>query len=403
MNLAEFNPCPTDQQAASHRRLRAIADCERIDGLYLHLPFCFHKCHYCDFFSVVEKDGQAAEAQARFLAALLDEFEQVQCSRGLHPRTIFIGGGTPTYLRVDLWRELLDVLKAHGNLEQVEEFTVEANPETVTPELLQTLVAGGVNRLSIGAQSFDRSSLKALERWHDPDNVRRTVAMAREVGIDNLSLDLIFAIPNQTLDMLDRDLDRLLELEPDHLSTYGLTYEPNTALTARLRVGRVTPISEELERAMYERVIDRLEAAGYQHYEISNWARPGRSCQHNLGYWHGRNWLGFGPSAASHLDGLRFRNIANLARYIDTSPEPTLEDVEQLDPKSKVGETLMLRLRLAEGVRQDWLDEHLGDDHNRSFAIVELIELNLLERADGFLRLTRQGRFVADSVIAKLL
>ena len=399
----------------------------RVDALYLHLPFCFHKCHYCDFYSVVDAPGAAADdRQAAFTDALVAELNLHLETVPLRPTTVFAGGGTPTYLRPDLWGRLLDTLRRGGVLDRVIEFTVEANPETVTPELMHQLAAGGINRVSIGAQSFDRASLKALERWHDPENVGRAVQLSREAGINNVSLDLIFAIPGQTLDMLDRDLDRLLELAPDHLSTYGLTYEPRTALSARLRVGRVTPVDEDTERAMHERLIDRLEAAGYEHYEISNWARRKSEvgsrkseveshpsdfrlptsdlrCAHNLAYWHNRNWLGVGPSAASHVDGHRWRNAPSLASYLQHAPRPVVEDVEFLPAERRVGETLMLRLRLAEGVAWNWLEANVPPDDERWRAIDEMIGIGMLERAAGFLRLTRRGRFVADSVIAKLL
>ena len=403
----------------------------RVDAVYLHLPFCFHKCHYCDFYSVVDAPGAAADdRQAAFTDALIREVEALAARVALRPTTLFAGGGTPTYLRSDLWGRLLDTLDGCGVLDRVKEFTVEANPETVTPELMHQLAAGGVNRVSIGAQSFDRASLKALERWHDPENVGKAVRLSRDAGIDNVSLDLIFAIPGQTLAMLDRDLDRLLELGPTHLSTYGLTYEPRTALSARLRVGKVTPVDEDTERAMYERLIDRLEAAGYEHYEISNWARKVRSaecevrsknhqvdvstphsdlrtthsaCEHNLAYWHNRNWIGVGPSAASHVDGHRWRNAPSLATYLQHAPRPAVEDVEYLPAERRVGETLMLRLRLAEGVAWDWLEANVPPGDERWRAVDEMIEIGMLERADGFLRLTRRGRFVADSVIAKLL
>lgn len=327
----------------------------------------------------------------------------------MSPLTLFAGGGTPTYLRADLWQDLLQTLSDLQFLQEdgSQEFTVEANPETVTPELMATLRDGGVNRVSIGAQSFDRSSLKALERWHDPKNVSRSVEVCRKAGIDNLSLDMIFAIPGQTLAMLRQDLEQIINLKPNHLSTYGLTYEPNTPLTAKLRVGQVSQIDEQLERDMYETVIDTLQAAGYEHYEVSNWAKaePGKDnrCQHNLAYWQNKNWLGVGPGAASHINGHRWRNTPNLTRYINASPNPPTEDHEQLDDAGRFAEQLMLGLRLRAGIDADWFDQHpcLRDDQRATAD--EWIARGLLAVNDGQLRLTREGLFVADSVIAKLL
>ncbi|MEO0475063.1 MAG: radical SAM family heme chaperone HemW [Planctomycetota bacterium] len=375
----------------------------------MHLPFCFHKCHYCDFFSVVESEGQDAPRQLAFAEALIAELENRCESSHIRPTTLFAGGGTPTYLRLELWEQLLQAMNRLGILtsKDEQEFTVEANPETVTPELMHALVAGGVNRVSIGAQSFDRDSLKALERWHDPESVPRTVQIIRDAGLTNFSLDLIFAIPGQTLAMLDRDLDALVALEPTHLSTYGLTYEPNTPLTAKLRVGQVSRVDEDLEREMYELILTKLEAAGYEHYEVSNWAKADPDtdyrCRHNLAYWHNKNWLGVGPSAASHVKGQRWRNAPNLSQYLAGSPDPPMQDHEQLDAAGRFAEQLMLGLRLREGIDAEWFDQHpaLRDDQRET--VNEWINLGVLERTHGQLRLTRKGLFVADTVIAKLL
>lgn len=337
----------------------------------------------------------------------------------LRPATIFIGGGTPTLLRPELWQRLLATLTDLGILESAREFTVEANPETVTPELLRLLHQGGVNRLSIGAQSFDPLLLKALERWHEPANVARAVAAARDAGFDNLSLDLIFAIPGQTMAMLDADLDQALALEPDHLSYYGLTYEPNTAMTQRLRMGQFQPAPEELERDMYARLLDRLDAAGFEQYEISNWARraprlagdasggkcPSRDnrCRHNLAYWKNANWLGMGPGAASHVEGRRWKNQPHLGGYLAATDQPPVVDDETLPAEQRIGELLMLGLRLRQGVTLDWLAQNLPADDPRHQTIYELIGLRMLQRTADSLRLTRAGLFVADAVIARLL
>ena len=434
-------------------------------AVYLHLPFCFHKCHYCDLYSVVDDPRPAApvgpppgpdsgsppgphparpdrvdvaepppplpppaprDRQPAFTRAIIAELDTAARrlrAAGTPPRpsTVFAGGGTPTFLRPNLWARLLDTLHAGGWLDDATEFTVEANPETVTEPLMQQLADGGVNRVSIGAQSFSPSSLAALERWHRPESVARAVTACRAAGIDNLSLDLIFAVPGQTLAMLDNDLDRLLELKPDHLSTYGLTYEPQTPLAARLRVGRVTPVGEDLERAMYERVLERLAAAGFAHYEVSNWARvdpAGRRdfrCRHNLTYWNNGDWLGFGPGAASHAAGVRWRNRPNLDAYTawwgtdantpprPGTPGPPLEDVERLDADDRVGERFMLGLRLREGLDEAWIDAHVPPTHRRAAALEELTGLGLLESRGRRRRLTPRGLMVADSVIAKLL
>lgn len=406
-----------------------------IHGLYLHVPFCFHKCHYCDFYSLVEPAGRP-DRQEAFTDALIAELTHEVEKYRPKPTTLFVGGGTPTLLRADLWRKLLDALHAAGVMQRVSEFTVEANPETVTPELLSVLAGGGVNRVSMGAQSFNTDQLKTLERWHDPDTVPKAVAMLRDAGISNFNLDLIFAIPGQTLDALDNDLNTALSLNPTHLSCYSLIFEPNTPLTQKMKLGRVSPVGEELERDMYAHVIQRLDAAGFEHYEISNWARKGTGnrdqgsgrddttpsrlapkavrvagdaaltayvCHHNLAYWHNHNWLGLGPSAASHVGGKRWKNEAHLARYLAGSPIPPTCDHEELPPRQRIGEQIMLGLRLRQGLSLDWIDEHIPPADPRRDTIEEMIQIHMLERTDTRLRLTHAGLFLADSVIAKLL
>ncbi len=316
-----------------------------------------------------------------------------------------------------------------GVTDNAVEFTVEANPETVTAELMDVRVAGGVNRLSMGAQSFQPRLLKTLERWHEPASVGRAVEVARQAGIENLNLDLIFAIPSQTLAELDADLDSALALEPTHLACYSLIFEPETPLTVKRRLGQITPMDEDAERDMYERVIQRLDAAGYEQYEISNWAKrvsgsrfPVSSseqtssatwnmkletwnyrCLHNLLYWRNHNWIGIGPAAASHVNGRRWKNVPHLGRYMAASPTPPVQDEEQLDEEARLGEQLMLGLRVLEGVSLDWLHHSLPADHWRQRTIDDFLKQGLLERTDTHLRLTYKGLFVADGIVSQLL
>lgn len=409
----EFTADPSALQAAGAATFTDISSRNDIHAFYLHVPFCFHKCHYCDFYSVVSPEDVAEARQRDFTDALIREIEQRAAESLLRPRTIFIGGGTPTLLAVEHWDRLLDRIGALGLLDGIEEFTVEANPETVTSALMRRLVAGGVNRVSIGAQSFDLVLLKTLERWHDPASVDRAMDMVRDAGINNVNLDLIFAIPGQTLDTLDADLDRLLSLKPGHISAYSLIFEPHTALTTKLRQGRIARLDEDLERAMYERVIERFAEAGFEHYEVSNWAKcesenknqqsGARRCRHNLAYWTNLNWLGLGPAASSHVAGRRWKNQPHLLRYLDESPRPPTMDHEQLDSDASRGEQLMLRLRLLEGIPLDWLKMLLPAENARHTIINELVAIEMLERTATHLRLTRRGLFVADTVLGKLL
>jgi len=406
-----------------------------ISALYIHIPFCFHKCHYCDFYSLVDDPTKTGDRQPLFLQALCRELRLRAGQTALRPRTLFIGGGTPTFLRIDLWEQFLQELRELHILDHLEEFTVEANPETVTAPLLQLLRDAGVNRLSMGAQSFQPGLLKMLERWHDPRNVGHAVALARAAGFTRINLDLIFATPGQTLDMLEDDLTQALALQPDHLSCYGLTYEPQTALFHRLQQGLVQRTEEDLELAMYAQVIARLAAARFEHYEISNWAAPpgNRSnksltpsanpkskiqnpksptspdnrCLHNMLYWTNAHWLGCGPSAASHVQGWRWKNEPHLGHYLDHTAAhaglPPIMDIEHLPPDRRIGEQLMLGLRLREGLEISWLDQHIPPHHPRRAVLAELLALDMLAYSPTHLHLTARGLPVADTVIAKLL
>jgi len=368
----------------------------QIAGLYLHIPFCFHKCHYCDFYSIVDdRDRQAA-----FTDRLIDEIRVWSAAGPCRPRTIFVGGGTPTLLRPELWRELLAALRSF-DLSHLVEFTVEANPETVTAELLEILAGGGVNRMSIGAQSFNPAHLQTLERWHDPTNVGKAVGLARQAGIENVNLDLIFAVPGQTLHEWRQDLDRALELAPAHLSCYSLVFEPNTPLTTKLRLGRIAQTDQELEAEMFACTIDTLCALGFEHYEVSNFARPGRRCEHNLIYWRNESWLALGPSASGHVAGLRWKNVPHLGQYLAGGGPAPIQDVERLGPEASLGEQLMLRLRLLEGVDNRWLEQSLSAQRRET--VRRHIAAGLLEETDARTRLTRRGLMLADAILSELL
>ncbi len=383
--------------AAELLRPRAPLD---VEGLYLHVPFCFHKCHYCDFYSVVDDDRHAA-----FVRRLAGELAGLGELTDSSLRTVFIGGGTPTLLSPDLLRRVLAAVGDAFDLTRCEEWTVEANPETIDAGKAAVMRAAGVNRLSIGAQSFDPRHLRTLERWHDPSNVRRAVELTRAAGIDNISLDLIFGVPGQSLDDWRADLDAALALRPDHLSCYDLTYEPNTAMTKKRDLGRLEPIDEQLETQMFEATIAHLTAAGYVHYEISNFARRSgagsRRCRHNLLYWEGGNWLAAGPGASGHVAGLRWTNAPRLGDYLDARAGAPACDVEELDADLRLGEQLMMRLRLIDGVPLNWLAHVL--DQPRCETMDRLVDAGLLERTSTHVRLTRRGLLIADSVVGELL
>lgn len=342
-----------------------------IRSLYLHTPFCVHKCHYCDFYSFVDTRDQ----QDSFIARLIDELRALSPhAAGLPLQTVFVGGGTPSLLRLNLWERLLGAIDELFDLSLIRhatsanqesgqaEFTVECNPESTTPELVRLLRAGGVNRVSIGAQSFHPRHLKTLERWHDPANVARAVELARESGIARQSIDLIFAIPGQTLEEWRADLRSALEIGTTHLSCYNLTYEPNTAMTRRLRLGEFEPVAEETEARMFEVTAAVLHDAGLERYEVSNFSRHGDESLHNLAYWRQEQWLAAGPSASGHAwagpdmrrGSWRWKNVPRLGDYLasggDGDALAPVVDLESPDPLRLCRERIMMGLRLREGL-----------------------------------------------------
>lgn len=373
----------------------------RPQSVYVHTPFCFHKCHYCDFYSIVD----TPDKQEEFVDRLSGELLSLQPLLAHGARTIFVGGGTPTLLSPHLWKQLLPVLAAIG-LRADTEFSVEANPETVTRELLDILVAGGVNRLSIGAQSFNPALLKTLERWHDPANVARAVEIARSAGVSNLSLDLIFAIPGQSLDDWLCDLDTALALQPSHLSCYALTFEPNTPLAVRLNTGQVQRLDEDLEAEMFLATRERLSTAGYQAYEISNFAKPGFECRHNLAYWRNEDWLTAGPSASGHVAGLRWKNAPHLGRYLSSTGLAPLSECELPQPATRLAERLMMALRLAEGIESAAVladAELIGKADAIGAAARECEQAGHLHVEHGRWIISEPSLLIADTIIGRLM
>jgi len=365
--------------------------------LYVHLPFCAHRCGYCDFVTVVGR----REQHAAYVDALLRELELERHVLGGRLETVFVGGGTPTFTALPELLRLLEALPAAGDV------TVEANPETVTAELAHALRAAGVTRVSLGAQSFRPQLLRVLERVAGPDDVRRAVHHLRDAQFDNISLDLIYGIPGQSAADLDADLDDALALEPEHLSCYELEAKPGTRFTHAW--------GEELARqadAMddyIERVVARLTAAGYRWYETANFCRAsgdagGRDlrARHNLAYWLGRDYLGVGVGAVTTIENRRWRNTPRLGRYLEAlgagrAPE---REVEPLDGGVRARERVMLGLRLDEPLSLEGLDAALDA---RGLARVE--QLGLAERVAGgsSLTLTERGRFLGGAVTAELL
>lgn len=372
-------------------------------SLYVHVPFCRRRCGYCDFYSEILHPGAAAP----LVDALLAELTRRQSETPCRLETIYVGGGTPTALPVNELERLLRGVRSARVDETDVEFTVEANPETVDAKTAGALARAGVNRVSLGAQSFEQAELDTLDREHRPRRVGDALATCRQAGILNLSLDLIFGIPGQTLLSWKRSLLSALELRPQHLSCYGLTYEPGTRLKQQLDSGLIEPVDEDTEAAMYETAIDTLTAAGLEHYEISNFAAPGARCRHNVLCWHNEPYIGVGPSAAGFVDGLRYKNTPDIGCYVRDVSAGTLPqgEWERLSPERRPGEAAMLELRLIEGIDRNRFRAHFERDPLDLFprAIDRHVAAGLLEVNATHVRLTRAGLLLADTVIRDLL
>jgi|GEM_PF-222342 len=380
-------------------------------GWYLHLPFCQTKCGYCDFYSLPTIPGMIGGLVQALLAELCRRAPQRPVE------TIFIGGGTPTELPPEALQTLLAGVADRAG--PVREWTVEANPTSAAESKLELLRRFGVNRVSFGAQSFRPDELKMLERLHDPRHIGESVRAARAVGFDNVSLDLIYAIPGrkaqaaatvqpQTLDRWRESLRKAIDLDPDHLSCYGLMYEPGTALTRSRNQGEIIPCTDAVEADMFELTIEELGAAGYEHYEISNFAKPGRRCRANIIYWNNQEYLGVGPSAVSYLDGTRRKNIPDVRSYIQlmqSDPKAIVTEQEQLSALARACETAVQMLRMTRGIDLDRFQVQTGFDAREIFAraIRRFGDLGLLDTDERTIHLTRRGLLLANRVMADFL
>ena len=391
----------TDRVAASSRSdgTRAVS-WPVPQAAYVHVPFCRHRCGYCNFSVLAGRDRDYAES---YLQALEVELRQLQHPRGV--QTLFIGGGTPTHLPHDWLAKLLDLVTHWFPLLPAGEFSVEANPRDIDRQRLQVLAAAGVNRLSLGVQSFDRNVLDVLERDHDRRSAEDAISSAAAV-LGNVSVDLIFASPGQRLAQWQHDLDTAVGLPISHISTYGLTFEKGTRFWARRDKGEMRAASEGLELQMYKLAMDRLAAAGFEHYEISNFAKPGFACQHNQAYWQGAGWYAAGPGAARFVDGRREVNHRSPTTYIQrllTGQDVTTES-ERLDRPQWAREQLVFGLRMLAGIDLKTIQTQTGIDleMDRGEAIAQLVRDGWLERTGTRIKLSPQGLLLSDSISAKL-
>ncbi|HUY36123.1 MAG TPA: radical SAM family heme chaperone HemW [Pirellulales bacterium] len=367
---------------------------------YIHVPFCARRCGYCNFTLVAGRD----ELVEQYLAALRRELTWLERPRRVE--TLFIGGGTPTHLPPAALGKLLALVREWFVLEQGYEFSVEANPAGLDDQRLAVMAEHGVTRISLGAQSFDAAKLRRLERDHEPADVARSFDLARR-RIASVSLDLIFAAPGETPAEWENDLAAALRLQPDHVSTYGLTLERGTTFWGRLLSGQLTRADEESERTMYAAAIDTLGAAGFEHYEVSNFARPAQRCRHNEVYWAADEYYAAGPGAARYVAGRREVNHRSTTTWLKRvlAGESPVGESETLSPEDRAREALVLGLRRLEGVERNAFARRTGFEIDElvGAAVKCYVALGLLIDDTGRVRLTREGLFVSDSIWPALL
>ncbi len=373
-------------------------------GVYVHIPFCASRCSYCDFFSTLRLD----EVGHDYVEALIAEARLRKAELNGKPvKTLYMGGGTPSQLPLPLLARLIDGLKATLDLNAVQEFTLEANPDDVTPEWCAAVRALGVNRVSMGVQSFQDAVLRLVGRRHTARQAIDAVASLRHAGIDNISIDLIYGLPGQTLETWAESVRQAVDLRPQHISAYGLTYEPGTRLWQQRECGEVVEASEDQYLDMYRILVGLLQVAGYEHYEISNFALPGYRSRHNSSYWNETPYLGLGAAAHSYDGTMRRSNPADLCGYIRriTSGQPACQ-VEDLAWWERYDERVMLGLRTADGVDAHRLRSDFGDKawaHFVSEARRHIDAGNMICTDDGRYILTSEGIVLSDSVMRDLM
>ncbi|MBN2591313.1 MAG: radical SAM family heme chaperone HemW [Sedimentisphaerales bacterium] len=363
-------------------------------GLYAHIPFCKSKCAYCNFYS----EPVSLHDTNRLVQALLKELSQADTRL---VRTIYIGGGSPSCLPLSELEELVKAIRS--KCPNFVEFTIECNPGQVNPEMLELLYNLGVNRISIGAQSFDDNELKCLGRIHNSKAIETAMYQARQVGFKNISLDLIFAICGSTLQKWQESLDHAIALNPEHISAYSLTIEPETPLGKAIEEGKFSAIDESTDRAMYEQTIDVLTKAGYEHYEISNFAKPGYECQHNIGYWQNRPYIGIGPAAASSTGTCRMQNFSDIKTYVNAieSGQSCVEESILISDIERICETAVLNLRTIYGIDIEEFKQFTGQ--NPCLLFEEPIRIHceqgLLNIENNRIFLTAKALPIADYVL----
>lgn len=371
-------------------------------AVYVHIPFCAKRCAYCDFNTYAWRGRIVHDT----LEAIAEHIQQFADGRISVP-SIFLGGGTPSFPEPELIADILETIRASFRVEPNAEISLEANPGSVDASRFAVLRQAGFNRLSIGVQAFDDQLLHILGRLHTAEEAIQAYETARQAGFENINLDLMFALPNQTLHQWRSTLRTAVSLQPEHLSCYALTIEANTPFEKLYQKGKLNLPDEETDLRMYLYAIRLLRRAGYEHYEISNFARPGYRCRHNMVYWRNEPYLGFGPGAVSYRQGVRWKWLSDPRRYVRAIRHglPSVEEEESLLPEQSLGETLMLMLRLRDGVDVRSVEQRFGVNLHDRYApqLRRLRQQRLLEITANRWRITAKGLPIANSICAEFL
>ena len=361
-------------------------------SLYIHIPFCTSKCYYCDFASFVSRDRTIDEYIDALLIELSIYKEKIKDYR---IKTIFIGGGTPSSIDPKHIGRILDYIRENYRVEDLTEVSIEANPGSLDREKLEIYLESGINRISLGAQSLKDDLLKSIGRTHNREDLYRSIELIREVGIENINVDLMFGLPGQSLEDVVETLEEIIQLKIKHISYYGLILEEGTKLYDLYHRGKINLPLEEEERAMYHRIIDILKEHGYKHYELSNFAKDGYECQHNIVYWDIKPYLGIGLNSHSNLWNKRFSNLVEMDKYIKELKEGILPivGVEKIDRDTEMDEFCILGLRKIKGIDKTAFKERFGRDINSIYGeqIKKHLKGALIEEGEDYVRLTKKG------------
>ena len=366
---------------------------------YVHIPFCTQICYYCDFSKVFIKN-QPVDA---YLEHLIQETRSYEIGK---LRTLYIGGGTPTALSAQQLAYLLTELPKVMDLSEVEEFTIEANPGDLDPDKIAVLKESQVNRVSLGVQTFDNKMMKKIGRSHQEQDIYDNIRHLKQAGFDNISIDLIYALPGQTMDQVKENVAKAIDLDIPHMSLYSLILENHTVFMNRMRRGKLPLPKEELEAEMFEYIIEELEKAGFEHYEISNFSKPGFESRHNLVYWDNAEYYGLGAGASGYVDGIRYKNHGPIRHYLEAVEAGKARITEEhLTLEEKMEEELFLGLRKKTGVSKARFEEKFGISFDQRYGqvVASLTEQGLLVPDDKQVRMTKRGLFLGDTVAEKFI